>query len=171
MVGDVDLEADGAAAARERRRFGRRQQHRAHAAAAHGGRDRDGIEARDQRARAKQHDGVAGEAGVVLRHDHVGARRLQKALQAAAREPVGGEDAMLERGQRVDVAALGLADAHFGDRRMGERGGHRHQQGKHIDTSFDTSFATPPHRPPPVRWRRSPHRRRGIACGFRHFGL
>ena len=68
---------------------------------------------------------------------------LQEPLQAAAREPVGGEDAMLERGQRVDVAALGLADAHFGDRRMGERGGHRHQQGKPIDTSFDTSFATP----------------------------
>ena len=37
VVGLVHLEADGAAVARERGRLGGRQQHRAHAAAAHGG--------------------------------------------------------------------------------------------------------------------------------------
>ena len=38
----------------------------------------------------------------------------QEALQAAARQPVGGEDAMLELGQRVEVAALGVANADSG---------------------------------------------------------
>ena len=83
----------------------------------------------------------------VLRHQHLGAGRAQEALQAPARQPVGGEDAMLERGQRVEVAALGVANADRGVRRMGKGGGHRHQQGRPIDTSFDSSFATPAHRP------------------------
>jgi hypothetical protein len=118
-----------------------------HAAAAHGGHHGDGIEPRDHRARAEQHDGVAGEAAVVLRHQHIGAGRAQEALQAPSRQPVGGEDAMLERGQRVEIAALGVANADRGVRRMGKGGGHRHQQGRPIDTSFDSSFATPAHRP------------------------
>ena len=78
---------------------------------------------------------------------------------------------MLERDQRVEVAALGLADADFGDRRMGERGGHRHQQGKHIDTSFDTSFATPPHRPPPVGGGEARIGGAELPADCAHFGL
>ena len=84
---------------------------------------------------------------VVLRHQHLGAGRAQEALQAPSRQPVGGEDAMLERGQRIEIAALGVANADRGVRRMGKGGGHRHRQGRPIDTSFDSSFATPAHRP------------------------
>ena len=127
------------------------------------GRDGDGIEPRHQRARAEQHDGGAGEAGRRPAATITSALGdVQEAPQAAARQPVGGEDAMLERGQRVEVAALGLADADCGVRRMGERGGHRHQQGRHIDTSFDTSFATPAHRPHGRSLAASPHRRHGM---------
>ena len=100
----------------------------------------------------------------VLRHQHLGAGRAQEALQAPARQPVGGEDAVLERGQRVEVAALGVANADRGVRRMGKGGGHRHRQGRPIDTSFDSSFAAPAHRPQgfePVCRRPRPTEERG----------
>ncbi len=141
VVGDVDLEADGAAAARERRRLRRRQQHRPDAAAAHVRRDGDGIKPRDHRARAKQHDGVADEAAPARCRPAPPAPRrwaLEEALQAPSRQPVGGEDAMLERGQRIDIAALGRANAHLRRRGMGKREGHRHRTGKHIDIAFAT---------------------------------
>ncbi len=54
---------------------------------------------------------------------------LEKAPQAAPRQPVGGEDRPLKLGQRVEVAALGFARADLGEASMSEMGGHRHQRG------------------------------------------
>jgi hypothetical protein len=48
--------------------------------------------------------------------------------QAAARQPIGGEDPMLELHERVEVAALGFANADVRLRRMGKVGRHRHQR-------------------------------------------
>src|SRR5262249_11546554 len=77
--------------------------------------------------------------GGCVGNDPLRRRRAEKAMQAAAREPVGREYALLERHQRVKVGALGLANADFGERRMSKTGGHRAD-------SDDISFAIRPHR-------------------------
>ena len=107
------------AVALQRGRLGRREQHRADAPPAHVRRDRDGIEARHRRARTKQHDGGAGQAIAVVRHDHLRGLRLEKAPQAAARQPVGREHTVLEIDQRIEIARLGIASTDLRRGRMG----------------------------------------------------
>ncbi len=76
VVGHVHFETDGAAATRDRGRFGGREQHRADPASSDMGCDRDGIETGDDRARPKQHDGAAGEPVAVPSHGQLRAGRL-----------------------------------------------------------------------------------------------
>jgi len=47
-----------------------------------------------------------------------------EALEAAARKLVGRERALLKRNQRIEIAALGFADADVWERRAGELGRH-----------------------------------------------
>ena len=105
----------------------------------------DGIEARHQRARPEQHDGDPGKVAFFLRDDDLGARRGDEALEAATRELVGRERALFERNQRIEIAALGFADADVRERRAGELG-------RHGGTAQHISFMLPPHArgPPPV---------------------
>src|SRR5260370_830167 len=76
VVGHVHLETDGAAATRDRGRFGGREQHRADPASSDMGCDRDGIETGDDRARPKQHDGTARDPVAGPSHDQLRAGRL-----------------------------------------------------------------------------------------------
>jgi hypothetical protein len=50
----------------------------------------------------------------MLGHNHLRGRRVEKAPQATAGQPVGGENAMLEFDQRVEVGTLGFASADIG---------------------------------------------------------
>src|SRR5262249_60862659 len=71
VVGHVHFEADGATATRDRGRFGGREQHRAHPASTHLGRDCDGIETGDYRERPKPQERGAGEPRAMPSHDHL----------------------------------------------------------------------------------------------------
>src|SRR2546427_6731073 len=88
------------------------------------GRNRDGVEARDDGVRPKQHYRGAGEIAILYRDQHLGATRSQEAAQAAARQSVGREHAMLQLEQRVDVTAFGRAYADLGSRCAGKIGRH-----------------------------------------------
>ena len=115
----MDFEPHRPAVAVQRGRLGRREQHRADTPPAHVRRGRDGIEPRHRRARTEQHDGGAGQAIAFVRHDHLRGLGLEKAPQAAARQPVGREHTVLKVDQRVDIARLGIASTDLRRRRMG----------------------------------------------------
>src|SRR4029453_17993465 len=76
VVGYVHFEADGAAAAGDCGSFRDGEQHWRDPASTHMGRDRNGIEARNERARPEQNDRSARELVVMLGDDHLCGWRL-----------------------------------------------------------------------------------------------
>ena len=124
MVGLVYLEPDRRAVAPQRGLLGCREQHRPDAAAGKMRSNRDRVETGHRRPWAKQHDRRAGEPSAVIGDDHLRGLRLQEAPQAASRQPVGREHAMLEIDQRIQVARFGGAGVDDGRGGMGKVGRH-----------------------------------------------
>ena len=132
MVCVVHFEPHQPASARHGRGFSGIEQHGCHSAPAGMGRDRDGVEACDRGMIPEQHDRRARKSTVLSGHEHLGAVRSQEAQQAAPRQPVSCKHLVFQVQQRIDVAALGLANVDFGSGGAGKIGGHR----RHIST-FD----------------------------------
>src|SRR5215510_14476643 len=104
----VHLEPQPSGAAGERRLLGSLDQPRAEAAAGKLRRDRDRVEAGNTRARAEQHQRVAGELAVDLGDQRRGVARAEQPAEALARDAVGGEGAFLQRRERGEVRRLRL---------------------------------------------------------------
>src|SRR5262245_2600125 len=108
----MDLEPDRVAATAPRRPFGPREQSRGYPAPAHRRRDRNRIKPSHARPPPEQDDGGASQVATLpLRHDRRSGWRVHEITQAPARQAIGGKHAVLKLDQRLEVAALGGADA------------------------------------------------------------